>query len=126
MEQLTTILSVGLGGFLGAVGRYWLSGWAQQFGNRFPLGTLTVNLIGSFILGLLATLFLEKVIVSQELRLFLLIGVLGAFTTYSTFSLETINLIRSDAWMMAGLNVLANVLGTLIAVWAGLSLAKLW
>ena len=126
MEQIIKFISVGLGGFVGAIARYWLSGWAQQFGNRFPLGTLTVNLLGSFILGLLATLFLEKVIVSQELRLFLLIGVLGAFTTYSTFSLETLNLIRSDAWLMAGVNILANVLGTLLAVWAGLSLAKLW
>ena len=126
MEALTRILSVGLGGFVGAVGRYWLSGIAQQFGGRFPLGTLTVNLLGSFLLGLLATLFLEKVLVSQEMRLFLLIGVLGAFTTYSTFSYETLQLVRSDAWLMAGLNVLANVVGTLVAVWAGFTLAKFW
>lgn len=115
-----------MGGFLGALGRYWVSGLAQRLGGRFPYGTLSVNLIGSFILGIFATLFLEKVIVNQEMRLFLLVGLLGAFTTYSTFSLETLNLMRGGEWMFAGLNVLANVVGTLIAVWAGVSIAKLW
>jgi len=124
--DFSKILAVGLGGFLGAVGRYWISGLAQKLSDRFPLGTLSVNLLGSFILGLLATLFLEKMIVNQELRLFLLVGLLGAFTTYSTFSFETLNLMRGGEWMFAGLNILANLVGTLIAVWAGVSIAKLW
>ena len=124
--ELSKILAIGLGGFLGAIGRYWISGLAQRIGNHFPYGTLSVNVLGSFILGLFATLFLEKMMVNQELRLFLLVGLLGAFTTYSTFSLETLNLMRSGAWMFAGLNILANVVGTLIAVWAGVSIAKLW
>ncbi len=124
--ELSKVISVGFGGFLGAVGRYWLSGLAQRLSDRFPLGTLSVNLLGSFILGLLATLFLEKMIVSQEIRLFLLVGLLGAFTTYSTFSLETLNLLRSGEWMFAGLNILANITGTLLAVWIGVSIAKLW
>jgi len=64
-------------------------------------------------------------VVNQELRLFLLVGVLGAFTTYSTFSMETLNLMRSGEWMFAGLNVLANVAGTLIAVGAGVGITKL-
>ncbi len=119
-------MSIGMGGFIGAVSRYWVSGLAQKFSDRYPLGTLSVNLLGSFILGFLATLFLEKVIVSQELRLFVLVGLLGAFTTYSTFSMETLNLIRSGEWLFAGFNILANVLGTLIAVWAGVGIAKLW
>lgn len=126
MSELVKYLSVGIGGFLGAVGRYWLSGWAQKFTERFPLGTLSVNVIGSLVLGFLATLFLEKVMVSQELRLMMLIGLLGAFTTYSTFSLETLNLIRGNEWMLAGINILTNIFGTLLAVWAGVSLAKLW
>ena len=124
--DISKIIAVGLGGFLGAVGRYWISGLAQKLSDRFPLGTLSVNLLGSFILGLLATLFLEKMIVNQELRLFLLVGLLGAFTTYSTFSFETLNLMRGGEWMFAGLNILANLVGTLIAVWAGVSIAKLW
>mgnify|MGYP002640774421 CR=1 FL=1 len=124
--ELSKIMAVGMGGFLGAVGRYGMSSIVQRLGDRFPYGTLSVNLLGSFILGLLATLFLEKMIVSQELRLFLIVGLLGAFTTYSTFSLETLNLIRAGEWMFAGLNVLANVAGTLLAVWAGVSIAKLW
>lgn len=126
MTNWSAVLSVGLGGFFGAIGRFWLSGFAQRFGDRFPWGTLSVNLLGSFILGLFATLFIERVFVSQEIRLFLLVGLLGAFTTYSTFSLETMNLMRNGDWVMAGLNVLSNVLGTLIAVWAGLLFAKLW
>ena len=124
--DISKIIAVGLGGFFGAVGRYWISGLAQKLSDRFPLGTLSVNLLGSFILGLLATLFLEKMIVNQELRLFLLVGLLGAFTTYSTFSFETLNLMRGGEWMFAGLNILANLVGTLIAVWAGVSIAKLW
>ncbi len=126
MFDFSKIMAVGLGGFVGAVSRFWVSGLAQRMSDRFPLGTLSVNLLGSFILGLLATLFLEKVIVGQELRLFLLVGLLGAFTTYSTFSLETLNLLRSGEWLFAGFNIVLNVMGALIAVWAGVSIAKLW
>lgn len=124
--DLSKLLAIGSGGFLGALGRYWLSGLAQKLSDRFPFGTLSVNLLGSFILGVLATLFLEKMIVSQELRLFILVGLLGAFTTYSTFSFETVTLMRTGEWLFAGLNILANVVGTLIAVWVGVSIAKLW
>jgi len=120
------LMAIGLGGFLGAVGRYWFSGVVQRLGDRFPYGTLSVNVLGSFLLGLLATLFLEKMIVQQELRLFLLVGLLGAFTTYSTFSLETMHLIGDGEYLLSGVNILGNVLGTLLAVWAGMSLAKLW
>jgi len=124
--SIGNIIVVGLGGFVGAVGRYWVTGIAQKYSDKLPIGTLSVNLIGSFLLGLLATFMVEKMMVNQELRLLILVGVLGAFTTYSTFSLETLNLIRGGAWMFAGINIAANVLGTLIAVWAGVSLAKLW
>ena len=120
------LLSIGLGGFLGAIARYSMSGLVQKIGDRFPWGTLSVNLLGSFLMGLLATLFLEKLLINQELRLFILVGLLGAFTTYSTFSLETINLLRQSQYLLAVGNILANALGTLIAVWLGLSLAKLW
>jgi CrcB protein len=124
--EWSKIISIGLGGFVGAVGRYWLSGLVQRFSDRFPVGTLSVNLLGSFLLGLLATLFLEKMIINQEIRLLILVGLLGAFTTYSTFSLETLNLLRVGEWQFAGLNILLTVSGTLIAVWIGVALAKLW
>jgi len=126
MFDIGKLMSVGLGGFIGAISRFWVSGLAQKMSDRFPFGTLSVNLIGSFLLGLLASLFLEKAMISQELRLFILVGLLGAFTTYSTFSLETFNLIRGGAWLFAGMNILGNVGGTLIAVWAGVSIAKLF
>jgi CrcB protein len=126
VPELSKIISVGFGGFLGAIGRYWLSGVIQKYSDRCPFGTLSVNLLGSFLVGLLATLFLEKMIVNQEIRLFILVGILGAFTTYSTFSLETLNLMRGGEWVFAGTNIFVSVIGTLIAVWAGVSLAKLW
>ena len=76
------ILLVGVGGFIGAIARYGLTGLAQRLTSSFPLGTLLVNLLGSFLLGFLATLFIDRVMVSSELRVFALIGILGAFTTY--------------------------------------------
>jgi len=117
-------LSLGAGGFVGAIARYWISGWAQRAANVFPLGTLVVNVLGSFILGLLATLFLERMTVALELRLFILVGILGSFTTYSTFSLETMHLIRHGEWCLVLLSVGANLLGGLAAVWLGMNLVR--
>ena len=118
------ILALGMGGFIGAISRYWVSGLTQRLSIGFPLGTLTVNVLGSLILGFLATLFLERLAVSVELRLFLLIGVLGSFTTYSTFSLETMNLLRNGDWWFVFLSVGGNLLLGLLAVWAGMILAR--
>jgi CrcB protein len=120
------LLVVGLGGFVGAVGRYSLSGIIQRLTPGFPLGTLIVNVLGSLVMGLLATLFLEKVMVSSELRVLLLIGVLGAFTTFSTFSWETFNLMRNGDWGFAILYAGGNLFGCLLAVWAGFNLAQRW
>ena len=124
--SLSHLLAVGAGGFIGAIARYAMSTALNALTPRFPLGTLGVNVLGAFLLGLLATLFLEKVSVGVELRLLLLVGVLGAFTTFSTFSLETLDLIRAGSWPAACLSMVANLGGTLIAVWAGVALAKLW
>lgn len=118
------LLVLGAGGFLGAIGRYWISGLAQRFYGSFPMGTLTVNVLGSFLLGFLATLFLERLTVSLELRLFLLIGVLGSFTTYSTFSLETMNLMREGDWWFVILSVGGNLVVGLLAVASGMILAR--
>ena len=111
---------------MGAIARYGLSGLAQRITPSFPLGTLLVNLLGSFLLGFLATLFIERVMVSAELRLFALIGFLGAFTTYSTFSLESLNLVRSGEWGFVILYVGGNFIGGLLAVGLGVMLANRW
>ena len=121
---MTKILVIGLGGFLGAIARYGLSGLAQRLTSSFPLGTLLVNLIGSLLLGFLATLFIDRLMVSAELRLFTLVGLLGAFTTYSTFSLETLNLIRAGEWSFVFLYVGGNFVGGLLAVGLGVILAN--
>ena len=120
------LLYVGLGGFIGAIGRYWLTGLAQRLSSGFPLGTLVVNVLGSFVIGFLATLFLEKILVTMEWRLFILIGLLGAFTTFSTFSWESLSLLRNGDWGFALLYVGGNLVGCLLAVWAGFGLAQRW
>lgn len=114
-----------IGGGLGAVARYWLSGAVYRIvSSQFPYGTLTVNLLGCLLIGLLMSLFAERFVVSQELRLFLTLGFLGGFTTYSTFSYETIQLLRDGQ----NLNALANVLFTtgccLAATWVGAIIGK--
>jgi fluoride exporter len=107
------LLLIALGGAIGTVGRYLFSGFAHRISNTivFPVGTLTVNLLGSFLIGLLWGWF-ENSVLSPPLRSFLFIGILGGFTTFSSFSLETINLMRDGELKLALLNLLLNnVLG---------------
>ena len=120
------IMIIGLGGFFGAIFRYLISGWTYQlFGTRLPYGTLAVNIIGSFILGLFLTLVNERIVVSDALRGFIAIGLLGALTTFSTFSYETMALLQDSLFIKAGFNIFLNVICTLIAVWAGIVVAKI-
>ena len=120
-------LFIGLGGFLGSVGRYWLStGVYKAYGESFPYGTLAVNIIGSFIIGFLMTLFEERFIAQPELRLFLIVGILGGFTTFSSFSFETIALIKAGNFLYASVNVLASVIVCLTATWIGTIIGKLF
>jgi len=91
---------------------------------RLPWATLSVNVLGCFIAGILGTWLLAKMTVSANVQLFLITGVMGGFTTFSAFSLDTLRLAESGQWSWALLNVLANVLGSLLAVFAGWSLAK--
>lgn len=105
--------------------RYWVSsGIHGLFGRGFPYGTLTVNVMGSLVMGVLYILFLERMSVSPEVRGALLVGFLGAFTTFSTFSIETVNLIEQADFTKAGLNILLSVTASVLACWAGVILGR--
>lgn len=119
-------LVVGLGGFLGANARYLVGGWVQaRYGAGFPYGTFLVNITGSFILGLFARLALELPW-RDEWRLFFAIGMLGAYTTFSTFSYETLQLIAEGRrYHIAALNIVSSVLLGLFASYGGVVMARL-
>ncbi len=112
---------VGIGGFLGSVFRFLLSGFVQRMVPlaEFPFGTLAVNVLGCLLIGVLNGLAETRQFIGPELRLFLLIGMLGGFTTFSTFGYETLALIRDAALVQAMGNVIVQVLFGLIAVWLG-------
>ena len=124
--MMNQLISIALGGAFGAVIRFLMSaGLYQWLGRGFPYGTLAVNLVGSFLIGLLTeALILQRIAIAVEYRAAILIGFIGAFTTFSTFSLETIYLLEQGNLSKAGLNVLLSVLGCLIAVWLGLLLGR--
>lgn len=113
-------LAIAAGGSVGALLRYSLSGLAQRMtDDAFPVGTLVVNLTGCLVIGFLGALFSGPALVRDEWRLFLLVGLLGAFTTFSTFGFETMALMEDGEWVRAALNLaLSNGLG-LAAVWLG-------
>ena len=120
-----TLLGIALAGAAGALARYGLSGLMHRFlGAAFPWGTLTVNLTGCFLLGFLLELSRQSGWVSPDFRTIAGIGFLGAFTTFSTFGFETYRSLETGEWLVAGLNVLANVAGGLLLVAAGSNLAR--
>ncbi|MCL7958868.1 MAG: fluoride efflux transporter CrcB [marine benthic group bacterium] len=117
-----TLAYVALGGALGALARYGISGWVyDRMGENFPWGTLIVNLVGCLALGMVIR-WLQVSAVSPEVRPFLTIGVLGAFTTFSTFSYETVALLQEGQWLRAGLYMGGSVALGLIAMVAGMAL----
>ncbi|KUJ71894.1 fluoride efflux transporter CrcB [Thiomicrospira sp. WB1] len=121
----TQLIMVALGGALGASARFALSHWVYAWlGRGFPWGTLAVNVLGAFVLGFLVMAFLHKWPTSVEVKTFWVVGFLGAFTTFSTFSLETYQLIQTAHWWKAGANIALNVGVTLLAVAAGLALGR--
>lgn len=116
---------VAIGAAFGGTLRYWVGGVTQKllpFG--FPYGTLVVNVLGSFILGFLIYYFDAKRLLSPELRLMLAVGFCGGFTTFSSFSFETMNLLRDSEYFLATLNVGLNIFLTLLAVFLSYYLAK--
>ena len=122
---MTQLIAIASGGAAGALMRFWVSnGVYQLFGRGFPYGTLAVNLLGSMAMGFLYVLFLERMVVSPEMRAALLIGFLGAFTTFSTFSIETLNLIEQADLLKAGANIVISVFASVLACWIGLILGR--
>ena len=124
---MTNILLVGLGGFIGSILRYLLSGYVQQSTKSmdFPFGTLAVNVIGCFVIGFLAQLAEGRGMFTSETRVFVFIGILGGFTTFSAFGNETFNLARASQMINAFTNVGANVVIGLFAVWLGRTVSYL-
>jgi CrcB protein len=120
------ILLIGLGGFFGAIARFYASkGTTMLLGNKIPFGTLFVNVLGSFLLGLIFTLSVEKLAISENMRFLLAVGFLGAFTTFSTFSVETLYLFEDGAYASAFVYIFGNVILSLIAAFAGIYLARI-
>mgnify|MGYP002637914081 CR=1 FL=1 len=112
-------LIVGLGGFIGAILRYWVSGWIQGGYFSFPVGTLGVNFIGSLVLALVMYASEYRGLFGEEARVFLTIGVLGSFTTMSTFSYESMKLLEQNQHLLFGLNLVGTVSLCLLAVYLG-------
>ena len=112
-------LIIGLGGFIGAILRYWISGWIQSEIVTFPLGTLGVNFLGSLLLALIMYTSEYRGFVGMETRVFLTIGVLGSFTTMSTFSFESMELLEQNQYILFGLNLVGTVTICLLAVYLG-------
>ncbi len=125
---MAVYLWIALGGAIGSTGRYWLSGIiAQAFGETFPWGTLIVNVTGSFVIGFFAVLTGPdgRVYASSIIRQFVIVGICGGYTTFSSFSLQTLNLMNDGEWLRAGSNIGFSVALCLLAVWAGAMLAAM-
>jgi CrcB protein len=119
------ILFIGIGGFLGANLRFFISNWAmEKWGPAFPFGTFVINITGSFIIGLFVTLATEKFVLEPELRLMIITGFLGAYTTFSTFALESAELILNGSRNLGLVNLLGSCFIGLIACFAGIMLGK--
>jgi len=119
---MMTYLWIAIGSALGGVARFWCSGVAARtIGETFPWGTLIVNVVGSFIIGFFATLTGPdgRLFVSSTARQFVMIGFCGGYTTFSSFSIQTLNLVQEGEWLRAGGNIVGSVVLCLVAVWAG-------
>ena len=121
--QPLLLLAVGTGGFVGAILRFLISGWVQKLSpTLFPVGTLSVNVIGSFLIGFLA-LYFESVVAPQQKAL-VITGMLGALTTFSTFSLETVTMLQGGLWGRVTMNITLNVFLCVVATLLGMMLFR--
>ncbi|HEX7330749.1 MAG TPA: fluoride efflux transporter CrcB [Pyrinomonadaceae bacterium] len=123
---MSRLFLIGLAGFIGTIGRYWLSAViAKRYGETFPVGTLIVNLTGCFLAGLLFYLLEERFVVNPTARMVVMIGLLGGFTTFSAFGLQTFTLLQNGEFGLAALYLtLSNFVG-LVLVWGGYTLARI-
>ncbi len=125
MVGLPHVVLVAVGGLVGSLARWWLSGAVQSLTEAgFPVGTLAVNVLGSLLIGLVMTLSLDRGLVDADLRVLLTTGFCGGFTTMSTFSWETVALLRDDQWLLALGNAGGTVAVCLVAVWLGAVVAR--
>lgn len=122
---MNEVLAIAAGGAVGSVLRFWLSTWVHSFAGRaFPYGTLTVNVLGCLAMGFLFVLFLDRLADNTVLRAGVLIGVLGGFTTFSSFSIETFNLIEQGAVLKAALNMAGSLALCVSATWLGVIIGR--
>ena len=124
-------LWVALGGALGGVSRFWLSGLiSTRFGETFPFGTLIINITGSFLIGIFAAFAAPEGRLDSQSRIFvtqfLMIGICGGYTTFSSFSFRTLQLMQERQWLYAGANVILSVVLCMIAVWLGFLLGSIF
>ena len=124
--SMLNLIYVGAGGFFGSIGRYLLAGAVYQIfpGLNFPTGTAVVNILGCFLIGIISGLVEMRNLLSPETRIFILIGLLGGFTTFSTFGFETVALLRDGAFFAALANVLVQVIIGISVVWLGFNLIR--
>jgi CrcB protein len=123
--MMENFLLISLGAVLGANARYWLGTWvAQKWGSTFPVGTLLINITGSFLLGLFMTLATERFLIDPRWRLLVAVGFLGAYTTFSTFTYESFNLLFKGQWVPGLLNLLGSSLLGILAVGLGVFIGK--
>jgi fluoride exporter len=119
--SFATCLLVALGGAVGTLARYGIGEWAQPISRTLPWGTIIINVVGSFVIGFFGTLTLAngKYPISENARLFVMVGLCGGFTTFSAFSLQTLDLLREGAALRAGANVMLSVMLCVFATWTG-------
>lgn len=119
------VLAIAVGGALGSVLRFWMSGWVTgMLGRGFPYGTLVVNVSGALLMGFLYVVLIDKFNASAEWRAALLIGLLGGYTTFSSFSIETFNLLQAGEILKALVNILLSVFVCLAATWLGVVVGR--